>query len=211
MNKFTIIILTLLNLLVTSCGALTGADTGANLLDDPINKIIGGLDAITTADGKFLLRGTSDNGGNSAHSFHLKFKLPEGRKLKFHFFSSRDLSGGADFEFSKNAGKVSLEISINGKSHLREISTLNNTEVIDIDIDIHNDHTDVHMLAWDHLGTHSDDEDCTFDGGCLYNTEDFAFDTWLGVGKAGGSFWGFSGDSELIILLEGPLGALSDA
>ena len=200
----------LLNFILCSCGQITGEYTGANIVEKTLDTIVGGIDAISTKNGSFLLKGTADNGGRSAHSYHLKFRLPEGSSLKFYFFADKELSNGVIFEFSKKLNKTRMEIQINGKSHSHNLDSLDNREIIDIDIDIHNDHSDIHMLVWDHTGAHGDNEECTFEGDCLYNTEDFALDTWLGVGKASGSFWGFSGDSNQVILLEGPLGALSD-
>ncbi|MGB0452996.1 MAG: hypothetical protein ACPGJV_04705 [Bacteriovoracaceae bacterium] len=196
--------------LLFSCGELTGEDTGANILDGK-QEVVGGLNAVSVGGQKFLLTGTVDNGGNAGHSFRLRFKLPEGKLLKFHFYVSRSFSGGATFSFKRSEGAVNLTMSLNGKTDTIELEDFSDSEVIDIDLDIHNDHSDAHLLVWDRNGAHGDSDECTFDGDCLYNSEDFAFDKWLGVGKASGVFWGVEGDKSLILLLEGPLPAISDA
>ncbi len=210
MNKALFPIFILFSLMLMSCSELAGDNTGANTIDNSPTKKIGGLTAINLGDTKYALKGIVDNSGNSGHNFHLRFNLPEGENITFHFFSSRSLSNGANFSFSRESGTVKCKITLNKRSHEFELESFENIEVIDLDIDIHNDHTDTHMLVWDHFGSHDDYEECSFDGGCIYNTEDFSFDEWLGVGKASGTFWGFSGNKNLILLLEGPLKALSD-
>jgi len=209
-RSLNLLLIIVANLFLFSCKELTGENTGANIIDSG-QELIGGLDAINAGENKFLLKGTTDNGGNSGHSFRLRFKLPEAEKLSFYFFISKNFSGGASYSFTRVEGTVKLTMSLNGKSHTRELTTFNDSEIIDVDLDVHNDHTDVHLLVWDRSGPHEDTEECSFDGGCLYNSEDFAFDIWLGVGRASGTFWGFQGKKSLVIILEGPLPAISDA
>ena len=84
-------------------------------------------------------------------------------------------------------------------------------DVVHLSIDLHNDHTDLHLLVWDAEGPFGDQDECTFEGTCLYNSEDFAFDYWLGVGRLNGVYWGVKGKTNLILSLEGPLEGLSDA
>jgi hypothetical protein len=172
------------------CDFLTGENTGANEGISEIRRI-GGLDA-AEKEGFYLLSGVMENGGNSAHNFHVHFKFVENKPVTFFIFSNNTLNGGASFEFQYIDRKVQMTVSLNGISHT-------------------NDHTDAHILIWHRRGLHEDTEECSFDGGCIYNSEDFAMDTWLGVGKAQGSYWGFMGDSGTIIELEGPLLPLSDA
>jgi len=205
-----ILLIAISNLLI-SCEELTGKSTGANIISESGNEFIGGLEGIHAGNDKFILRGTTDYGGNSGHSFRLRFKLPEGEQLNFFFFMSRNFSGGAIYTFTRTSGVVNLNISLNGKSHTHELKTYNSTEVIDIELDVHNDHTDAHLLAWKYSGPYEDAEECTFDGSCLYNSEDFSLDVWLGVGRASGSYWGFQGSKSLILILEGPRPALSRA
>ena len=179
--------------------------------DTPSQERIGGIDAISAGGNKFLLNGTSDNGGNSGHAYRLRFNLPEEEVLKFYFFTTDNFTGGAVYSFTRVDGVVNLTLSINGLTHTIELSDFNDSEIVDLDIDIHNDHSDIHVLVWDRDGRHDSAEECTFDGGCLYNSEDFAFDIWLGVGRASGTFWGMEGNKSLILTLEGPLPPLSDA
>lgn len=205
-----IISIFILSSLLISCGELSGSNTGANLLPNSA-ELVGGLDAVKSGDKRYLLSGTVDNGGNSGHNFRTKFKLNNGETIKFYFFASKKLSGGVVYTFTRTNGVVTLEMTLNGLTDTVELTQFENIEIIDLDIDIHNDHTDIHHLVWDYNGEHSDAEECTFDGDCLYNSEDFAFDVWLGVGRASGTFWGFEGDKSQVIILEGPLEAISNA
>ena len=195
--------------LLCSCAELTGESTGANIIENK-QEVIGGVNAVRANDNKFILNGSVDNGGNSGHGYRLRFNLPEGENLKFYFFTSNNFSGGLVYTFSKEEGVVNLEMSINELSHSIELNKFNSSEIIDLDIDIHNDHSDIHQLVWDRDGPHGFYEECTFEDECLYNSEDFAFDIWLGVGRASGTLWGFEGDKSFILKLEGPLPPLTD-
>ena len=190
-----------------SCSDLTGerSDDAHNIQKVSTNEV-GGVNAIELGGDRFLFDGIVDRAGNSRHRFHLRFRLPEGEPVKFFFFSSKtDLSGGLELLWMRTEDGVVMEFSLNGIAHRHRVPTFDDREEIDVDVDVHNDHTDIHILAWDKLGMQGEHEGCTYDGECLYNTEDFAFDVWLGVGRAGGVHWGFQGDRDLLILLEGPL------
>ena len=210
LKKINVLFIVNISVFMVSCAELSGEGTGANN-EQPEQERIGGIDAISAGGNKFLLDGTSENGGNSGHSYRLQFKLPEEEVLKFYFFITDSFSGGAVYSFTRVEGVVKLTISINDLSHTIDLTDFNDSEVVDLDIDIHNDHSDIHVLVWDRNGPHDSAEECTFDGGCLYNSEDFAFDIWLGVGRASGTFWGIQGNKSLILTLEGPLPPLSDA
>lgn len=213
--------MSLICLFLFSCKQLTGESTDQEIIGDidaTSQEIIGGIDAIRVADQKFILSGTMDNGGNIGHLFRLRFKLPEGETLKFHFFTSQNFEGGVIYSFSRTNGRVQLNMSLNDKSHTYKLAVFNQTETIDIDLDIHNNHTDIHLLVWkrgkeDEYGFL---DGCTFNDAsdeeksCLYNSEDFAFDYWVGVGRASGIFWGFQGKKSLILKLEGPLTAITN-
>ena len=196
-------------LFLFSCSELTGESTGADIVDNN-QEIIGGVNAVSAGEQKFLLEGTADNGGNSGHGFRLKFSLPEGETLKFFFYTSETLQGGVVYSFTRNDSVVNLLMEINNISHSINLEDFTNSEVIDLDIDIHNDHSDIHILVWDRNGPHEFYEECTFEAECLYNSEDFSFDIWLGVGRASGTFWGIQGRKSLILSLEGPLPPLTD-
>ena len=137
--------------LLFSCTELTGESTGANIIENQ-KDVIGGVDAVRADGDKFILNGTADNGGNSGHGFRLKFKLPDGENLRFHFFTSNNFTGGLIYTFSREEGVVNLEMSINGLSHSIELNAFRNSEFIDIDLDVHNDHSDIHQLVWDRKG-----------------------------------------------------------
>ncbi|WP_372655761.1 hypothetical protein [Halobacteriovorax sp.] len=208
-HLYTVTFLLFFSVFCSSCDELTGGDTGASLIDKT-SDLIGGLDSVSAGERKYLLNGSVSNGGNSGHYFRLKFKLPEEESLSFYFFSSRSLDSGMKYFFERVNGSVFLTISLNGLEDRTELVEFKEVDTVDVAIDIHNDHTDAHMLVWDYNGARGDYEECSFDGGCLYNTEDFAFDVWIGVGRANGLFWGFEGDKSLIELLEGPKDAISN-
>ena len=187
-----------------SCADLTGEETGdsSSIID---TARVGGVTALPRGEGKFLLEGTAATGGYSRHKFLLQFRLPEGESVKFFFYASDQLEGGVSFLWERVDGRVEMEIALNGITHRRPLPMFDDVEEIDLDIDVHNDHTDIHILVWEKSNNTADNEGCTFDEGCLYNTEDFAFDVWLGVGRAGGVFWGMEGNPDSIIKVEGPL------
>ena len=194
-----------------SCGDLTGSSTGANNIENIATVEVGGIHAVNAGTNRFLLEGFADNGGYSGHNFRLRFRLPEGETVKFFFFSSqKSLAGGVEVLWTRSQGKVAMEISLNGYTHKHQIPVFDDREEIDVDMDVHNNHSDIHILVWDRLGSHGYREDCTFDGECLYNTEDFSFDIWLGVGRASGVYWGVQGNTDLIQKLEGPLAPLTN-
>ena len=199
-------------LLFCSCSDLTGEGSQNHEIGNSSAVKIGGRNAVGI-DGKgFLLEGTVSAGGNSGHKFSLRFKLPEGESLKFFFFASRELSGGVEMSWERSSGgEVRMEMSLNGKTLQHQISELDDVDEIAMDVDVHNNHADIHILVWNNSGPRRDNEGCTFDGGCVFNTEDFAFEEWLGVGRASGVYWGMQGDDDLIISLEGPLTADSNA
>ena len=63
-------------------------------------------------------------------------------------------------------------------------------------------------------GPYGEAEECIDLGNCLYNTEYYTFPNpgpWGGQGKAAGTYWGLEGDHNLILKLQGPRTALSDA
>ena len=196
-----------------SCGDLTGEGTSAhrNIEKSGVTKV-GGWDAVDMGETGFLLDGTVSKGGHSGHKFSLDFRLPAGESLRFFFFASRNLEGGVELSWMRTSGgEVEMGLSLNGKTHRHRIPSLDDREEIEVDVDVHNNHSDIHILVWNRSGSREDGEGCTFDGGCLYNTEDFAFDVWLGVGRASGLYWGGRGDADLVLSLEGPLPADSDA
>lgn len=202
MMKRIILILIPTFLLLASCGKLTGNSTGANdLLSE---DLIGGIGAISIGSNRYLFQGSANNGGNVGNNYKLVFNLLEGQSMEFFLHGDRSLQGAGAFKFSRNDGKVTLQISVNGKSDQKVLTQFENINPIDIEIDFHNDHTDVHILVWKLSGPHNDAEGCSFDSTCIYNTEDFALDVWLGVGKAGGPFWGMNGNRDSVISAVGP-------
>lgn len=192
----------LLSLLFTSCKELTGEETGAYSESNSLS--IGGVSAITS-DGHYLMEGTADNGGYSSQNFRIKLNPTlDYDDSSFYFFTGKDTDDGVKISFKKIEEKVSMRIMLNGKSHTHELSGVSAAGPVDLDLDIHNDHTDIHILVWKTGGPYNPYEDCTFEKTCLYNSEDFSFSNWLGVGRAGGVYWKFIGEKKNILLIDGP-------
>lgn len=187
----------------SSCGKLSGDSTGAFQTDENISTLIGGVESIQVGKQGYILSGRAVNAGRSGHNFELEFKLPENEKIKFLFFTNPKLEGGLEVEFKNISNKVFANFILNKKNHTFEIEDLAGQTEIRVSLDIHNDHTDIHALLWKLSGPFGDEDECSFDGNCLYNTEDFALDHWLGVGKAKGNHWGVRGNSKLLIKVKG--------
>ncbi len=197
--------------LFQSCGELTGESTGArNLTPGVFNNLIGGLEGIEVGTDKFLLSGVASNGGNASHNFELQFDLAQNEDLTFYFFANASLTNGIMASFKNTDQGLRVHFKLGELQHEYLLANTAGLESFHLDLDIHNDHTDVHFLLWDHNGPHEDQDECTFEAGCLYNSEDFALDFWLGVGRAPGTYWGFKGQKKNIIKLTGPGRALSN-
>ena len=159
----------------------------------------------------YILDGVAGNSGDAGHAFELKLKLKLGQASTFTFFGSKKLKGGIDITFQNVNGTTEMTILHNEISHTHVLEGVD-PKSVNIVLDIHNDHADTHILAWKKNSAYFDNEGCTFEGKCLYNSEDFAFDIWVGVGKASGVYWGVKNtDADTIIQLKGPLNANSKA
>lgn len=212
-----------------SCDELTGSAQekaqeerdGRNVEADQL--LIGGVKAVELDDQRFRLDGLASSGGISAHHYTARFKLKEGESLTFFFFASRNLLEGARFTFSRTNSELHLDIEISQLHHSLRLRYLEEDlledDILDLEFDVHNDHEDMHNLIWAAGDSRGDRFGCTVDSEyrdesvdpCVYNSEDFAFDYWLGVGRAAGRFWGIQGNKERVIRLSGPSRRLSDA
>lgn len=197
-------LVTALTAVLSGCGQLTGDSTGANLIGATA-EIIGGRNAMSVGPSLYIFEGVASNGGNSGHLYRFEFELPEQEKISFILHGNTTLANGGRFIFERINGEVSLHIKLNGKEHRLNLPAFSDTNTIDIEIDFHNDHSDTHIIIWKSSGPFSDQEGCSFNESCLYNTEDYALDVWLGVGKASGSTWGFQGKRHLVKKVIGPL------
>lgn len=200
-----------ISFVLSSCADLTGANTGADEVPPGRKTDIKGIDAFQLGENRYRLSGTMDNGGDSSHHFEIKAILNDSQSLRFYFFSNENLEGGVEIEIKRQVEKVIMTLALNGKGHSVDLSAFGQGTPIHLDIDVHNDHTDTHILVWRQGGPHEDGDGCTFNGGCLYNSEDFAVRVWLDVGTAKGNHWGFQGSPDRIKLLKGPNRAISDA
>lgn len=207
-----IILFLIFSSFLSGCKELTGDHTGAN--DLPFQgKFVGGLLFVELEGGKSLLNGTMNQG--DSHSFRLKFQLRDGESLRYFFFANKDLNDGVIVTFSRDSNEVWMKLSLNGVSDTQNLGAL--PETIDLLIDIHNDHEDAHLLAWQRQNDsdiYDDSEGCVEAKSCLYNTESYTFPNegpWGSQGRAQGNFWGIQGERSRVLLLEGPLKAISDA
>jgi hypothetical protein len=171
------------------CTELTGGSTGA-LKKAANSLLVGGNESVEIATGNYLFSGTMDNGGRAGHNFDIDITLLQNEKATFTFASNRSLEGGLELTFTRTNQGLNLLANLNGKEHSFLIVNDSGSELFQLSIDIHNDHTDIHFLIWNSTGPFNDSDGCSFDGGCLYNSEDFALDAWLGVGRARGGNWG---------------------
>lgn len=207
-----LILLYLSLMLLSACDQLIGSSTGAfTSSSDSLN--IGGSDSLQISPGSFLLSGIMDNGGSSGHNFSVTLNLDLNQSITLVFASDRNLAGGLEITLQRTTLGLQMNASLNGLSHQHLLVSADDLhDQIDLSIDIHNDHSDIHFLIWSDAGPFGDRDNCTFDGQCLYNSEDFALDAWLGVGRARGANWGLkTTQPRRILKLVGPSPALSDA
>lgn len=207
-----LILLYLSLMLFSACDQLTGGSTGAfTPSNDSLN--IGGSDSLQISPGRFLLSGIMDNGGNSGHNFSVTLNLDLNQSATIVFASDRNLAGGLEVILQRTTLGLQMNASLNGLSHQHLLVSADDLhDQIDLSFDIHNDHSDIHFIIWHDAGPFGDRDNCTFDGQCLYNSEDFALDAWLGVGRARGANWGVKTTiPNRILKVTGPSTAISDA
>jgi len=210
LNTLKVASIAFISLIAVACGELSGEYTGADKTDQG-RQAIGGLRAVGMTSSRFLLNGTADNGGDSGHSFRLRFKLVEGKPLSFHFFADRKLKNGLKVTARRADGMVYLDLFLGDGAISQVMDAFEGEEIVDIDLDAHNNETTLHVLVWKHGGPYGDSYRCRGDGECLLNTEDYSQNSnWVGQ-AGGGAFWGLEGDFSLVRKLEGPLKAKSDA
>jgi len=199
---------------LTACSELSGSDTGANIMPAGQKATpLGGLTTVEIAPNKFRFAGTMDNGGNSSHSFNISMRLEDGKQGTFYFFANKGLNNGVLLSVEKQNSTALLTLIINGVSHefTKELAADN---TFSLSVDVHNDHEDAHILMWDTAGPFGDMGDCAYDNTCVYNTESFTppeVGPWGTHGKGPGAFWGYEGDSDIIIKVEGPFDPISNA
>ena len=198
----------LLTFCLLGCDELTGAKTS----EKAEGPTVGGLAYVQLSPQKIRFQGTMANGGDASHNFELRLR-PNEDLATFTFFSNLNLSDGIELSIRKEGQQAHITLTINGFSHSTHKS-LNSDGTLSVSLDIHNDHEDTHVLAWDINGPYEDSEECAYEGTCVYNTESFTDPNpgpWGSQGKGAGSFWGFEGDKNIIIEIKGPLGPLSNA
>jgi hypothetical protein len=205
-NVFLIIIFCFL---ITGCEELTGSSTGADKIFIPGQILLGGLTFQELKAMTYRLDGSSDRGIRSSSSFNLEFNLRDTETISFYFYTNKNLSGGVELLFTRQSTDLVLKISLNGKSH--ELTLMKNPSFpVNLVVDVHNDHTDAHILIWEASSSFAGHVGCTEDESCLYNSEDFSFDFWLGVGSAQGIYWGYRGPKNSVINLHGFLPPKTD-
>ena len=115
---------------------------------------------------KYIFSGTADNGGDSSHSYEVAFDLVISQFL--FTFLRQLIYLGIKLDFSRNADNVvSMTYTLNGKTTTRNITA--DEEHVHLEIDVHNNETDAHVLMWN---AHDEDEDHDHEGGVKSEGED---------------------------------------
>jgi hypothetical protein len=116
----------------------------------------------------------------SKHSFELSFTLQDGGSLTLGGYSSNQLANGVNVVMSRSGATLSVVLEAEGNQN--DVSALftgiDASGTIGVQIDIHNDETPAHILAWD--GQDFDE------AAAIFNSENDG-DT---PGNGAGSFWG---------------------
>ena len=137
-----------LSLAAASCGDGDGSSGGGDT--------IGGIEYTSLGEDKYKFAGTADNGGDSSHSYEVAFDLEAGTPVTLNLFTRDDLTDGVKLDFSRNAEDVvSLTYTLNGYTTTRELTALDE-EHVHLEIDVHNNETDAHVLIWN---AHDEDHD----------------------------------------------------
>jgi len=183
---------------IMSCSELTGDSTGANKLS--LDNLLGNISFVEVGSDSYRLEGTAENGGNTAHSYYLDFKLGSNEEVSVFLFTREDLTGGLEVKFTReDSNNVKASFSLNG---VEDFVVFESEEEVSVVVDVHNDENDAHLLMWHQAGPFGDEE-CMDEDTCIFNTDHF--DTkWGSHGKAAGSFWGVKAKKNNIIKLEGP-------
>ena len=119
-----------------------GNDAGLQI---PANRI--------TGTGSFIFKTSfAGFGGNSSHA--LSFTLKDGGSLTFSAYGAEDLTGALQFEFMRTGTALTAKVSKAGES-ARDISgsfsEFDASQVVDLQIDVHNSENPAHLLVWNGL------------------------------------------------------------
>ncbi len=122
-------------------------------------------------------------GGDSSHA--LSFSLKDGGSLIFSAYTAEDLSGALQFEFTRAGTALTAQVSKAGES-ARDISgsfsEFDASQVIDLQIDIHNSENPAHLLVWNALVGKFTEDTALFNSG----------ENGSSPGKGSGLFRGFT-------------------
>ena len=207
-----------------SCGDLSGEKTGANDIDQPKTEnqdksadlkenpapnFIGGL-VSKKIESRYMLEGTTTNGGNSSHAFKMKFSVSK-EKLSFHLYTDSNLENGLNLDFHiDETNKLIMKAVLNTTTHEVDMSGAVKNNELDLVVELHNDHTDAHLIIWHNNGQFVADDECSWEDRCIYNSEGVDYPSpWLDSGRAAGNYWGVSGNISQIESLEGPIDAFA--
>ena len=185
-----------LNALIISAALLLSGCSSASNSDDN-NAIVTQLDGATytTLVDNGLTHASSSVAGNgtiifntpldavaSKASFELSFSLFDGGSLAFNSYANNALSGGVTYTFTRSgtALTVTLGAENNTETITSAFSSVSASGNINLQIDLHNDETPNHTLAW----SGSDFSE----GAALFNSENGP----ATPGNGTGLFWGFA-------------------
>lgn len=125
-----------------------------------------------TGTGSFVYQTKLDAiGSESSHA--LSFSLKEGAQLNFVVYSDPSLGQGLEFSFSRNGTLLKALIVKNGELATAldissELSNINASRVINLQIDVHNSESPAHILVWDGLESEFSEDKA------LVNTEEIS-------------------------------------
>jgi len=180
-------------LLVSSCGSDDASPTAPSA-EGTIGAtpfLLVSESGLTFADG--TLRGTGsavakDPLGEikAGKSLAVAFTLEEGGSLAIKSFASNALEGGVVMTLSRKGKVLSAGLEAAGKTVdvSKTFAALDASTEVSVLLDVHNDETPAHVLAW------KGDVAAPSDANALFNSEKAGDGTSPGNGK--GTFWGLT-------------------
>ncbi len=167
-------------ILAAACGKKVGPTaSGANPLP---NATIINPGSMRTDGGSFTGTGSVVvneplAGTTSKQSYALTFRLEDGGSLTLHSNSTNRLENAVKLRFQRNAGTLAAKIVVGDtETDVSEaFAKLDAAGELQLQVDVHNDETPAHILAWSGADFSA--------GAAILNTEE-------GPGNGKGQFWG---------------------
>ena len=191
MRNFLPALLISISVLTASCGSSDSDDNNTGVSEGSLDGAM-----YILADGVSLQRTESELSGNgtvlfknplgeigSKDNFLLEFKLEDGGRLELLTHTDNAGKSGVSAVITREAGSVSLAWAASGAtSEKKVLEGIDGSGIITLAIDVHNDETPSHNLAWQGTGSSFSVNDALVD-----SEEDFA-----SPGNGSGTFWGLT-------------------